>query len=101
MYVSHELELNEHTVNKIIIPKPCGGNGKGPLVKNNKNIPTILQQTHADVSVCGIDLSFLIFPAIYDDNMQTADKPNAPAGDAIKFILDYINNNIKKNKKLI
>ncbi len=88
MYTSTVAEHNEHTVNKIIIPNPCGGNGSEPLfAKNNKNIPTILQHTHADISDCGKGLLFLRLPAIYDDNILAANKPNAPAGDAIKFIL--------------
>jgi hypothetical protein len=64
VYTSHEPEHNEQHANKIITIKACGGIGKGPFVKNNNNKPNILQQTQADVSVCGIDLPFLIFPAI-------------------------------------
>ena len=96
MYTITVAEHNEQTTNKIIMPKPCGGKGTEPFVKNTKIIPTILQHTQDDISDVGKSLPFLIFPAIYDDNMQTVDIPNAPAGDTIKFILDYINNNIKK-----
>lgn len=71
------------------------GNSIGDWININKARPITQQQIQSNVPEDGIPPVFIKFPPINDDNKQDDNITNPPGGVAIKFILDYIINNIK------
>lgn len=92
---------NDDNINKYTTIGTGIGNGTGEPINTNKKRPIIQQTTHNADPEVGTSPLFITFAAINDDNIQDDNKTNAPGGVAIKFILDYINNDIKKYSYII